>query len=459
MNLIATIELVALFIALAGVTILLAPRERRRQGPFGPILLALLVVAALLHLFDYLEWRGNASADRLGDMVRIVIPMLWLALAFDAYRSARAEESANRVEQFRLILEQTNLPTILIDEHGQILDCSDSFLFRSSRLREELVGRRVRDVGSLPRAAIEEAWKRALDSDGAVGSPATRSVIWAGEEEMIDWVAQRWLDPATGKPAGASVVLSIAETARTAAEEKAEAEAQTQAFAAPEAERAARKNEPDRAAAHDLANFLQIITGQAELLAFDLDIQHRQRALSISQAGRTAFELVRALATPGRREPLRRSPVDLVDLLGSTVTLLEPTLPPNVRLLFENLAEHPVVLGDRVRLQRVLVNLILNAKDAMPRGGAIVVRLGVRDCEAKIQVLDEGQGIDEETRERIFERYFTTKPAGQGSGVGLTLAREILREHGGDVQLVRTSESGSEFLLTLPLTVEEHIEF
>ncbi|MCB9830960.1 MAG: HAMP domain-containing histidine kinase [Planctomycetes bacterium] len=456
MSVTAWIEAIGLVVALAAAAQIVLPTRRRRLGRMGPLLLALAGIAALLHLCDYLQWRGHESADRLGDMLRVLLPVLWATLAYDIESTARTSEASRRLGQFRLLLDQASHPTVLLDDQAVILDCSDSFLFRSGCLREEIVGRRVATIGNLPRTVIERAWRQALQADGAIHSDRSETTIWAGEAVELDWGAQRWLDPDQGHPAGVSVVLEPTGSEPSPEEESALASARTIATPIQGLEAGGETSDSRRAAAHDLRNFLQIITGQAELLSFELDLQHRENLLSISRAGASAFELVRALSGPSRSEPLKTQILTLAELVEDTVDLIKPTLRANIKLVFDNLAPEAAIEGDRVRLQRVLVNLLLNAAEAMPRGGVISVRLAVRDGSAQLQVIDDGVGIPDEFRERIFDRYFSTKSPGENNGIGLSVVREVVEEHRGRVQLGPKRDQGSEFIVTLPLAVEAH---
>ena len=106
--------------------------------------------------------------------------------------------------------------------------------------------------------------------------------------------------------------------------------------------------------------------------------------------------------------------------------------------------------GDKDQLQQVIVNLAINARDAMPEGGTLTVRTAGRDGEAVIEVADTGAGMGEEVRARIFEPFFTTKEKHLGSGLGLSVVHGIVERHGGRVEVVSAPGRGSHFRVFLP---------
>ena len=109
-----------------------------------------------------------------------------------------------------------------------------------------------------------------------------------------------------------------------------------------------------------------------------------------------------------------------------------------------------MVNGDRNQLQQVLVNLSLNACEAMPNGGTLLVSTACLDNQVVVEVTDTGCGIKEEHLDRIFEPFFTTKPAGKGTGLGLSVSYGIVRQHGGTLEVESREGKGTTFTITLP---------
>ena len=112
----------------------------------------------------------------------------------------------------------------------------------------------------------------------------------------------------------------------------------------------------------------------------------------------------------------------------------------------------PSVMGNRGRLQQVLMNLLLNAVDAMPEGGTIGVRASASAGRVRLMVSDTGVGIPAEHLEKIYDPFFTTKPRGQGTGLGLSVSYGIIKEHAGTLTAESAPGEGSRFIISLPIS-------
>jgi signal transduction histidine kinase len=131
--------------------------------------------------------------------------------------------------------------------------------------------------------------------------------------------------------------------------------------------------------------------------------------------------------------------------------MLERLLPPSMCVDY-CLARGATVRVDRAQFEQVLLNLALNARDAMPSGGRLTITVRMLEDDAELVVADEGVGMDEETRARIFEPFFTTKEPGHGTGLGLDIARRIVTDlHGGELS-VESRPGDTRFIVRLPLT-------
>ena len=141
---------------------------------------------------------------------------------------------------------------------------------------------------------------------------------------------------------------------------------------------------------------------------------------------------------------------DATYMLVQSVLALFPAPPPGVIIARDVEARLPAVLADRDQILQVLLNLVRNALDAMPKGGTVVVRAHRAGAAVAFSVSDSGPGIRPEDRPRIFEPYFTTKEG--GTGLGLAIAQRIAEEHGGALELSPPAAGGATFTLTLPVT-------
>jgi hypothetical protein len=148
-----------------------------------------------------------------------------------------------------------------------------------------------------------------------------------------------------------------------------------------------------------------------------------------------------------------RTPVDLNAVVNDVLGLLEHQLETGKVMIRRDLATlPPVVDGVEHKLQQVLLNLFLNARDAMPRGGWLSVTTRVLEGQAIIEIADTGSGIPSEHLSRIYDPFFTTKSIGQGTGLGLSIANGIVREHDGGMQVESAVGQGTRFTLRLPVS-------
>jgi two-component system, cell cycle sensor histidine kinase and response regulator CckA len=220
--------------------------------------------------------------------------------------------------------------------------------------------------------------------------------------------------------------------------------------------------------AHDFNDLLTIIMGYNDWLAFDqgLTQSSRDAVQQIRLATERASALTRQLLTFSRRATSQRQRLDLAELVESMRPLMEQLLGTQSRLVIAHEGDPPLVKGDASQLSQVLVNLVTNAREAMPQGGTLTIRVlqtlgdpeddgtgGIApgSLAAEIEVQDTGVGLTAEAEQRLFEPFFTTKPPGQSAGLGLAEARGIVLQHGGSIRAESTRGGGTTFRILLPL--------
>jgi PAS domain S-box-containing protein len=210
--------------------------------------------------------------------------------------------------------------------------------------------------------------------------------------------------------------------------------------------------------AHEVNTPLTGISSYTQMLLEHADPQDPRTALleKIERQTFRAAKIVNGLLTLSRPGTPGgdRIEVDLNTVIGDVLSLLEHQLEvENVKLRRE-LSAHPVVVrGIEHQLQQVFLNLFLNARDAMPRGGWLTVGTRVEGDQALAEVADTGSGIPPEQLARIYDPFFTTKAIGRGTGLGLSISYGIVREHDGTVRCDSAVGQGTRFTLTLPLSV------
>jgi nitrogen-specific signal transduction histidine kinase/CheY-like chemotaxis protein len=221
--------------------------------------------------------------------------------------------------------------------------------------------------------------------------------------------------------------------------------------------------------AHDFNNITAAILGNVALARDQLAPDHAaQRSLAqIDKAGRRARSLVKQILAFSRSEPRQLGHHDLRPLMADTAQMLRAAAGPRVEVCLQLGATPVVVQADTTQLQQVLMNLGTNAWQALGEAGGRV-EMGLEGLDAppaalprglapgawvRIWVADNGQGMDDATRQRIFEPFYTTKPVGQGTGLGLAVAHGIVEAHGGRIEVSSCPGEGSHFDLYLPQAV------
>ncbi len=219
---------------------------------------------------------------------------------------------------------------------------------------------------------------------------------------------------------------------------------------------------------HDFNNLLQIIVGYTEMLKRDFDPEEvPAMADEILQASERAMTLVRQLMTFSRsRDVMDQAAVDLNELIERVGRMASRVMPESVNFHTHTDSALPPVLADAGQIEQVMLNLCLNARDAMPEGGQLKIALRqlALDSEGarlipearegdylEISVADTGIGMDEEVLRRIFEPFFTTKPVGKGTGLGLATAYAIIRRHDGFIKVFSREGTGTVFHVYLPI--------
>ena len=212
--------------------------------------------------------------------------------------------------------------------------------------------------------------------------------------------------------------------------------------------------------AHDFNNLLTAIMGNVELARDDVPAGGPVDECfeEIAKAARTAADLTRQLLAFSRKQVIAPRVLDLNDLIEGTRRLLVRVLGEDIQLLMRLDAQPSTIKADPGQLEQVLVNLAVNARDAMPGGGTLRLetklgKLEERNCVV-LSVIDTGVGMDESVKAHLFEPFFTTKPRGKGTGLGLATSYGAIKQIDGAIEVESAPGKGSTFRLLLPVTEE-----
>jgi PAS domain S-box-containing protein len=219
--------------------------------------------------------------------------------------------------------------------------------------------------------------------------------------------------------------------------------------------------------AHDFNNLLTIIGGYSQLLLASLPATDRNRSAveQILKASERAAGLTRQLLAFSRRQVMQPKVLDLNLLVGSLAVMLRRLIGEDVDLRLELARDLGQVSVDAGQIEQVIMNLAVNSRDAMPKGGTLTIQTANIDLDENytathtrvkagsyvmLAVIDTGSGMDEQTRSRLFEPFFTTKQQGRGTGLGLSIVFGIVRQTGGNVEVASEPGVGTSVKVYLP---------
>ncbi|MCK6523507.1 PAS domain S-box protein [Myxococcota bacterium] len=346
-------------------------------------------------------------------------------------------------------------PMVILDEREIVLRWNAAWEREFGYSAADMVGQRFEtfchpdDLPGIRRAAIRQL----RESGRAIGLEA-RFVTKSGEWRWLLWSG---FFVNRGRRQTFAVARDITERRILEEERRVHAERLQQA------QRLEALGVMAGGVAHDFNNLLGVAIGAMGLAQRPgVDDPERQRHLRRAQGVlERGTQLIDQLLAFGRRQVSHRAAIDLNQHVEECCALLSTLLRPNITLRLELGAQSPA-LADATQLEQVVMNLAVNAIDAMPDGGSLTMRthdvtLGAADASpigpgayVALSVIDTGTGIEEGTRDRIFDPFFTTKPPGAGSGLGLSSCYGIVTAHGGTIRVRSAPGAGSTFEVLLP---------
>ena len=379
-----------------------------------------------------------------------------LALVNDVTARRKAENELRRSEGlFRGIFESTSAGVSLTNASGLFVSCNPALA--------AMLGRSVAEVMRLTPASITHP-------DDLPGQQALMDEVRAGRRDRFNY-SKRYV-----RPDGQTVWVELSFAAIRTPEgeyeyglgvsvnvsERRELEDQLRQSQKMEA-----VGQMAGGVAHDFNNLLTIVLGNLSLVRLPESDPNRPLLATVEQAALRAADLTRKLLGYARRNQLVFAPVEPRDALGEVVALLRHTLDPRIDLTVDVSPNCPPVHADPTLLAQALMNLCLNARDAMPDGGALtlsaepVVRGPNDACPpgwddlipghyVRLAVADTGLGMSPDVLARIFEPFFTTKGIGKGTGLGLPMVQGIVKQHHGWIEIHSRPNAGTRIELNLP---------
>ena len=374
--------------------------------------------------------------------IRTVDGMRVLASVVDISERKRAEQRLQKERDFiDAVLETAGALVVVLDRDGRILRFNRACEQTTGYSSEEVVGRFVWDLfvipdevdgvkavfkrlrGGEPRNDYENYWK---GKDGCLRRISWSNTVLTDSNGMVDYVVAAGLDITDLK----QIQKQLRKT-----------------------ERIAELGTLASGMAHEIGTPMNVILGRAEyLLQRTTDVGMKKGLATIVTQIERITKVMNQLLAFARREPPARRAVDLGEIVEESLEMFQERIVRSHVTVEKALeASLPVVHADRDQLIQVLINLVVNSLHAMPEGGRLRLSLGREDDHVRLGLSDTGHGMSEEIRSKVFDPFFTTKDFGKGTGLGLTVVKGIIEEHGGTIAVESAVDQGTTFWIRLPL--------
>ena len=363
------------------------------------------------------------------------------------------KELAVLEERFSKAFNESPIPSIIQSfPDRRMVDVNERFLQITGCEREELIGRTPEDLFLWEKPDEADGWYVGLPRLGIVRDrPAKIRHRQGGLREVLVSLSPTFLD-------GTSHVLLLAQDVsdRILLENQLRQAQKMEAI-----------GQLAAGVAHDFNNILTVIQGHAGLLQHTLKSTNvdTKSIDQINTAATRAATLVRQLLMFSRKQIMQFRHLNVNDILRNSVKMLERLVGEHVEIEFDPQAQLPSIFADSSMMEQIVMNLAVNARDAMPNGGRVIIRTSLEqisraatpmDPEKRdgeficLTFSDSGIGMDTQILNRIFEPFFTTKPAGQGTGLGLSTVFGIVRQHQGWLEVESKLDEGTSFRVYFP---------
>ncbi len=366
-------------------------------------------------------------------------------------------QEALRISEERLAkaFEASPLPVVILrlQDHSYV-EINAAFLAATGYEREELLGRSFWEAGVAVETQSRTEAMGQLMRGQAVRQRDCRIATKAGEE----LAARLWIErfELAAGPHLLAVVQDISEQLKLETQLRQSQKMEAIGHLA-------------AGVAHDLNNILTVVEGHTslQLAKAQLDSDVAWSLQQVQSAGQRAAALTRQLLAFGRKQVMLMRAVSLSGVIGDVASMLQRLIPEHIEITFHHESEAPLIFADVCNLEQIIVNLTVNARDAMPSGGALAIRTDTIEVSAAhaaahegarpghfvcLTVRDSGEGMSPETLARIFEPFFTTKEVGKGTGMGLATVLGIIQQHEGWIEAESRPGLGTSFRIYFPAT-------
>ncbi len=383
--------------------------------------------------------------------------------------SEKTKEIVSQNEKLVILsraVEQSSTSIVITDAKGNIEYVNPQFIELTGYTQEEAKGQnpRILKSGQTPPERFKELWEA-----------ITTGETWHGEfinKKKNDEIYHELVTVSPIKNAKGEITHFVAIKNDVTTIKHLEAERKQLEDQLAHAQKLESIGKLAGGIAHDFNNMLMAVVGYSNLIEMELAEDNPIRSYTQKILGLTdkSKRLTQSLLTFGRRQPLYLSPIDLNAIIRDMEPLLFKSVGERIRCEMTLSDKSVAIKADSGKIEQVIMNIFINAVEAMPNGGHVTIRtdvtklddvraknfgLGANDEYALLSISDTGIGMDEAMQGKIFEPFFTTKVSGKGRGMGLSIAYGIIRQHNGALEVISEPNKGSTFNIYLPVSDEK----
>ena len=379
--------------------------------------------------------------------------LLLKAVSADALIAIEKAESLSQLQRFRQIIESAFDVVVITNQDGYIIYANPAFEAVTGYLKEEAIGKKLNILKS---GYHDENFYKTLWNTLKAGK------VWQGEFINKKKSGEIYYESATIFPIYLEEELCYVAIKKDITKEKKLYEQLLRA------QKMEAIGTLAGGIAHDFNNILTAVLGYSDIMlrmTKEGDPFYRPASI-INTAAKKGADLAKKILMITRKDQLETRTVNINEIIRNSLELLERSIPKNIEIVL-NLKENiPNIMADPSQIQQVIMNLAVNARDAMPDGGRLTIETSVVEAEngsvnsissdkgefLKLSISDTGIGMDLDTQRKIFDPFFTTKEPGKGTGLGLYIVHSIISNHNGFINLYSEPGKGTRFNIYLPIT-------
>jgi PAS domain S-box-containing protein len=428
---------------------------------------ALGSITGLISFLSYLVWRSRQRLAEHAAQLEDKVAERTADLQKDIERREHVERELSVSEsRFRGVFNSTHQLMGLMTIDGRLLEANSASLSLIDARMEDVRGRFFWETPWWNHSTALQQRIREAIQEAAQGKPVmfeTHLLRKSGEIVEIDFSIKPIYDESR------QVLFLIPEGHDITARKRAETERQSLQEQLAQAQKMESVGRLAGGVAHDFNNLLTAILGNLELVLHStatVTPENQEFLLESQRAGKRASELTRQLLAFSRKQILETKPVDLNQLILGFGKMLNRLIGEDLEVRTHLEPRLGMVKADAAQMEQVLLNLALNARDAMPKGGRLTIETNNVELDEhyasiypevragrwiRLVISDTGCGMDAETQKRVFEPFFTTKPVGKGTGLGLATVYGVVKQHDGHITVYSEPGKGTTFKIYLPM--------